>query len=232
VPLTEFSRIEVSKYYGTAQDALKQRGDDSALAKIITGNLLAAYANIQGSDGRVISFTKKDGSVEQGILLPKKFNFKDNVRQDFAIKDANDVFKLLKSGVTDILKTGVASRKGDIRIIHNTNTGGITIYTPKAKTTGGKWFLDKKLIGITGDFVSNGNTMMVSVPSSKAVAALSAVINKSPLYVLPSQADATKELLGYHEGQVNLKEDKPKFSRGEGVAKYSANDWQEWSRLP
>lgn len=216
VPLTEFSRIEVSKYYGTAQDALKQRGDDSALAKIITGNLLAAYANIQGSDGRVISFTKKDGSVEQGILLPKKFNFKDNVRQDFAIKDANDVFKLLKSGVTDILKTGVASRKGDIRIIHNTNTGGITIYTPKAKTTGGKWFLDKKLIGITGDFVSNGNTMMVSVPSSKAVSALSAVINKSPLYVLPSQADATKELLGYHEGQVNLKEDKPKFSRGTG----------------
>ncbi len=225
VPLTEFSRIEVSKYYGTAQDALKQRGDDSALAKIITGNLLAAYANIQGSDGRVISFTKKDGSVEQGILLPKKFNFKDNVRQDFAIKDANDVFKLLKSGVTDILKTGVASRKGDIRIIHNTNTGGITIYTPKAKTTGGKWFLDKKLIGITGDFVSNGNTMMVSVPSSKAVAALSAVINKSPLYVLPSQADATKELLGYNDGQIDLKEktktevpstDKPKFSRGTG----------------
>ena len=34
-----------------------------------------------------------------------------------------------KSGVTDILKTGVASRKSDIRIVHNTNTGGITIYT-------------------------------------------------------------------------------------------------------
>ncbi|WP_297920698.1 strawberry notch C-terminal domain-containing protein, partial [uncultured Agitococcus sp.] len=217
VPMTEFSRIEVSKYYGTAQDALKQRGDDSALAKIITGNLLAAYANLVGSDGRVISFTKKDGTTEQGILLPKKFNFKDNVRQDFAIKNASDVFKLLKSNVDDISKTGVASRKGDIRIVYNKRNDVITIYTPKSKSTGGKWFLDKKLIGITGDFVSNGTMMTVSVPSSKAVSALSAVINKSPLYVLPSQADATKELLGYHEGQVNLKEDKPKFSQSSTI---------------
>ena len=93
-----------------------------------------------GQMGVLFHLPKKDGTTEQGILLPKKFNFKDNVRQDFAIKDANDAFKLLKSDVTDILKTGVASRKGDIRIVHNTNTGGITIYTPKSKSTGGKWF--------------------------------------------------------------------------------------------
>ncbi|HNC02973.1 MAG TPA: strawberry notch C-terminal domain-containing protein, partial [Agitococcus sp.] len=205
VPMTEFSRIEVTKYYGTAQDALKPREGDAGLAKIITGNLLAGYANLVGSDGRVISFTKKDGTTEQGILLPKKFNFKDNVRQDFAIKDANDAFKLLKSDVTDILKTGVASRKGDIRIVHNTNTGGITIYTPKSKSTGGKWFLNKKLIDVVGDFVSSGNMMVVNVPSKKAIDALSIVIEKTPLYVLPSQAEATKELLGYYDGQVNLK---------------------------
>ncbi|HNN30079.1 MAG TPA: hypothetical protein PKL36_13635, partial [Agitococcus sp.] len=188
-------------------------------------NLLAGYANLVGSDGRVISFTKKDGTTEQGILLPKKFNFKDNVRQDFAIKDANDAFKLLKSGVTDILKTGVASRKGDIRIVHNTNTGGITIYTPKSKSTGGKWFLNKKLIDVVGDFVSSGNMMVVNVPSKKAIDALSIVIEKTPLYVLPSQAEATKELLGYYDGQVNLKsgsnpqdsDSKPKFSQSSTI---------------
>ncbi|HQV23478.1 MAG TPA: hypothetical protein PLJ88_10355, partial [Agitococcus sp.] len=225
VPMTEFSRIEVTKYYGTAQDALKPREGDAGLAKIITGNLLAGYANLVGSDGRVISFTKKDGTTEQGILLPKKFNFKDNVRQDFAIKDANDVFKLLKSDVTDILKTGVASRKGDIRIVHNTNTGGITIYTPKSKSTGGKWFLNKKLIDVVGDFVSSGNMMVVNVPSKKAIDALSIVIEKTPLYVLPSQAEATKELLGYYDGQVNLKsgsnpqdsDSKPKFSQSSTI---------------
>ncbi len=226
VPMTEFSRIEVTKYYGTAQDALKPREGDAGLAKIITGNLLAGYANLVGSDGRVISFTKKDGTTEQGILLPKKFNFKDNVRQDFAIKNASDVFKLLKSNVDDISKTGVASRKGDIRIVYNKRNDVITIYTPKSKSTGGKWFLNKKLIDIVGDFVSSGNMMTVDVPSKKAIDALSIVVEKTPLYVLPSQAEATKELLGYNDGQIDLKEktktevpstDKPKLSRSTGL---------------
>jgi hypothetical protein len=91
-----------------------------------------------------------------------------------------------------------------------------------------KWYKAIKCLrceATHGDFVSSGNMMMVNVPSKKAIDALSIVIEKTPLYVLPSQAEATKELLGYYDGQVNLKsgsnpqdtDNKPKFSQSSTI---------------
>ena len=46
----------------------------------------------------------------------------------------------------DILQNGRSKLVNDIRIVHNTNTGGITIYTPKSKINRRKMVLNKNLL--------------------------------------------------------------------------------------
>ena len=56
-------------------------GDTRQRAKIITGNLLAAYGLLKhGTKGRIITFTMEDGSTQQGILMSAKFNWKEDIR--------------------------------------------------------------------------------------------------------------------------------------------------------
>jgi hypothetical protein len=48
----------------------------------VTGNLLGAYGQLKpGSKGRIITFTMNDGSLEQGILMPIKFDWEKDVTE-------------------------------------------------------------------------------------------------------------------------------------------------------
>jgi hypothetical protein len=58
--------------------------DTRQRCKIIIGNLLGAYGLLKtGSKGRIINFTMNDGTEQQGILMPVKFDpEKDLIPQD------------------------------------------------------------------------------------------------------------------------------------------------------
>jgi hypothetical protein len=60
--------------------------DTRQRCKIITGNLLGAYGLLKtGSKGRIINFTMNDGTEQQGILMPVKFDpEKDLIPQEVA----------------------------------------------------------------------------------------------------------------------------------------------------
>lgn len=196
VPGSQWSKIEVAPLYGLSIDnAFRDQVEGSQTAKIVTGNLLAAYGEIKDAKGTIISFTKKDGSIEQGILLPKKFDFKQNTRGDFQFRSAKDAMTFLeRSSDPMTARFGIASRDAAVRV--RPAHGGIVVIVPKSKARGGKYFLDKNLLSITGDFVSDGNFMQALVRGPKQAQAVEWLMRKAPLYAMPSQAEEARSVLG------------------------------------
>ncbi len=199
VPATQFSKIEVSGIAPTfriEQLFKEQPPNQRETAKIITGNLLAAYGEIQGARGTIITFTKQDGTSEQGILLPKLFDYSKNTRGDYRLADGAAALKFLQqSEDKDIGRFGIMSRDGNVRVLPAGQ--GIRVQVPKSKLKGAKYFLDKGLIEAGGDFVTQGNFMVSSVDApADAVKMLDLLMKKQALYALPSMAEEAKALTG------------------------------------
>lgn len=207
VPATQFQKIEVSTIgqgYTIEQLFKEQPTDQRETAKIVTGNLLAAYGEIDGARGTIISFTKTDGTTEQGILLPKTFDFTKNTRGDYRLPTGAMALKFLQeSDNNDIGRFGIMSRDSVVRVLPNGK--GIAVQVPKSKLKGGKYFLDKGLIGVLGDFVTAGSYMKAKTDKpSDAISALDLLMKKQALYALPSMAEEAKAIT-----------EKPAFSRAQ-----------------
>lgn len=199
VPATQFQRIEQSAIQrGFSIDQLFREGppNQRETAKIITGNLLAAYGELRGVRGTIVSFTKQDGTIEQGILLPKAFDYGKNTRGDYRLQTGADALKFLQQSENgDIGRFGIMSRDSVVRVLPNES--GIRVQVPKSKLRGGKYFLDKGLIGQLGDFVTSGNNMVAETTDPKAAtAALDLLMKKQALYALPSMAEEAKAITG------------------------------------
>lgn len=199
VPATQFAKIEVSSIApGFKIEALfrEQPPNQRETAKIVTGNLLAAYGELQGVRGTIITFTKQDGTSEQGILLPKLFDYSKNTRGDYRLADGAAALKFLQQSENkDIGRFGIMTRDGVVRVLPSAQ--GVRVQVPKSKLKGGKYFLDKALIAAAGDFVSAGNFMTATVQTpADAVKVLDLLMKKQALYVLPSMADEAKQLTG------------------------------------
>jgi hypothetical protein len=193
VPATQFQGLEVADttIYATPKDVFGVvRSDMREEAKIITGNLLAAYGELGSTRGNIIHFTKADGTTEQGIQLPKRFEVKDHA-QDYRMRSGQHVVKFLKkSSNPAIEKIGIQSRDGNVRIVNERDH--LVMITPKSKARGGKYFLDPKITELTGDFVSQGNTMRVTLPRGKEAKVIDLVAKKAALYASPTMADEAK----------------------------------------
>ena len=198
VPATRFNQIETSRIGAYQLDSLFKEGpkDERQVAKIVTGNLLGAYGELQGVKGTIISFTKEDGTVDQGILLPKHFEFAKNTAGDFRLPTGEAAALFLRQSINkDIGKFGIQTRDGIVRVVPD--TGGIVIRVPKSKAKGGKFFLDEKLRAAAGgDFISKGSSMEVHVDQRDAAAALDVLMKKQALYTLPSMAREARDILG------------------------------------
>lgn len=197
VPATQFRKIEVSSIAPAFRiETLfkEQPANQRETAKIVTGNLLAAYGEIKGARGTIISFTKADGTIEQGILLPKLFDFSKNTQGDYRLRSGADALKFLqKSTNKDIGRFGIATRDGQVRVLPRGD--GVQVRVPKSKAQGARYFLDKNLIAVAGDFVSSANAMVANVDdAASAKKVLDMLMDKQALYALPSMADEAKSM--------------------------------------
>ena len=194
VPATQFDRIYVCGLYDKPEAVFRQSGAEPRdTAKIVTGNLLAAYGELKDTRGTIINFTKSDGTTEQGILLPKKFDFKQNTRGDYRLRSPEHALRFLRKSINPRIEDiGIASRDGNVRVV---NDGGkLLVITPKAKAKGGKYFLDHGITDLTGDFVSKGPTMRVAMPKGKETQVLDQLMKKGALYAAPSMADEARSM--------------------------------------
>ena len=197
VPATQFRKIEVSSIAPAFRiETLfkEQPANQRETAKIVTGNLLAAYGEIKGARGTIISFTKADGVIEQGILLPKLFDFSKNTQGDYRLRSGADALKFLQQSTNkDIGRFGIATRDGQVRVLPRGD--GVQVRVPKSKAQGARYFLDKNLIDVAGDFVSSANAMVANVDdAASAEKVLDLLMDKQALYALPSMADEAKSM--------------------------------------
>ena len=197
VPATQFKKIEVSSIAPAFRiETLfkEQPANQRETAKIVTGNLLAAYGELKGVRGTIISFTKSDGTIEQGILLPKLFDFGKNTQGDYRLRSGADALKFLqKSTNKDIGRFGISTRDGQVRVLPRGD--GVQVRVPKSKAQGARYFLDKNLIAVAGDFVSSANAMVANVEdAASAEKVLDMLMDKQALYALPSMADEAKSM--------------------------------------
>lgn len=227
VPATQFEKIVVSPiptggdiagYFRTPPEGERET------AKVITGNLLAAYGELKGSGGTIINFSKQDGSIEQGILLPKKFEYGRDTAGDYRFKSAADAARFLMESTADGLdKLGIASRDQAVRVVRDGSE--IEIRVPKSKLRGGKYFLDGPLREVVGDFTSKGSQMVATVRVSQRVPALEALLRKTSLYALPSMADDAKAMFG------QVETDAPAKPEGEAAFAENAPAPAGWSNI-
>jgi hypothetical protein len=126
---------------------------------IVTGNILAGYTNYPG---QIITYTKKDGTIGQGVLMGRQYDFeKDQAESPVRITSVENAMKFMlafKDGV-------ISSTDGNFRIENKSKSYRtlFKILTPAAKRTGGQFYLNKDITKITGDFYKSGSKMYANV---------------------------------------------------------------------
>lgn len=143
-----------------SRDVLKEFDENQDIGReertIVTGNLLAGIGSVQG--GQLINFTRDDGSVAQGLMMPKAFKLQDHI-SDQAIEFTHpQVIKFLQAE-----RNGMVHGSDKNLTIVNA-AGNFMIRVPKSKATGGQYFLDPALRrAAADDFVSRAGNMTVVV---------------------------------------------------------------------
>jgi len=83
VPGSQIKKITISNLGRNASPAelfTEYQSDSRQRCKIIVGNLLGAYGQLKpGKKGRIITFSMKDGSTKQGIIMPVKFDWEKDI---------------------------------------------------------------------------------------------------------------------------------------------------------
>lgn len=128
--------------------------EDKASRHVITGNLIAASAKLNGA-GAVTLYTKSDGSVETGILLPGGF---DPDRVGWTAVNVEFVAMSLLADGNELTNSA-----GTVRIKKDGDEYTLTL--PAAKATGGKFWQDPALnrAMVGGEFAVRGGMMRAEI---------------------------------------------------------------------
>jgi hypothetical protein len=120
---------------------------------MVTGNILAGFSQY---NGQIVSYTKKDGTIGQGVLMSRQFDFaKEQKNVPVKIKSADAASQFF--GATNDGAT-IGTPDAALRIIAR---GPVyTVIVPSSKKEGGTYFLDPGLTNaIGGDFYKTGGVM-------------------------------------------------------------------------
>lgn len=197
VPGTELLRIAtVDPYIGRNANVKQMFAPDETQssrqkAKIITGNLLAAYGELQkGVKGRIIAFTMAGGTVKQGILMPQKFDPETDLNQDYTMRSAEGAAAYLETARGVYL----AAKDGEVSVFHEKDDT-YSIRTTKSKAKSGRFFLDPRLLEMVdgGNFVTISDRMQATVREDELVPVLRNIMQKIALRPTSSNKELAQE---------------------------------------
>ncbi|MEM9803818.1 MAG: strawberry notch C-terminal domain-containing protein [Cyanobacteria bacterium P01_D01_bin.56] len=197
------------------QDVRQQR-------QVLTGNLVKACDRYP--EGKLLNFTDHKGRIRQGLLLPKSFDIADKLRNEPVVfETAQQVHRFLTE-VTEG-KGGLKTLDGNLSIRLHGSGEGLILEAPRAKETGGTYYLNSLLIDRIGkDFISRGETMRALVPPENAERTLNTIITINPIACVdPRYLPEAREQMGVKipeleeapDGQVLEVEDE--FIEGNGM---------------
>jgi hypothetical protein len=160
--INESTHKEVSAAFTDIHSASREK------RTIMTGQMLAAYGMF--NRGQLINFEMEDGSLRQGILMPRGFDVEAAeadlpVRFETAAQAA--AFMQGEEGVRFIHDKGKAVRLGSIN-----NSPNFVLRVPSARGAGGRYFLNQRLIAAMGgvEFVKAGKDMRATFDSANTPA--------------------------------------------------------------
>lgn len=187
--------IEIQRTQPWYEDHAKTVGNFESMQRevredryIAVGNMLAAFA-WTGNKGSIINFTDANGKIHQGILMARNFDLAKKM------KDAGVLLKSASEVKSRIDSDGsiVSSGEGNLEISKDGRySDSYSIYVDKSKRTGGKYYLDKGLTDITGDFISRSGKMHSQVYDDKIVPAINRMMQIGAKFVVESKAGAPK----------------------------------------
>lgn len=156
---------------------------------IVTGNILAGFAQYPG---QIISYTKKDGTTGQGVLMSRQFDFeKEQKTQPVRLATANDVMRFLN----EVGQSPVAGTSdGVLKIVMRGSQ--YEFQAAGSKREGGTYFLDPELTKAIGnDFYKRGGIMAARAwdeASAKAAVTYLMQGRGEPLYAQTNLEDARR----------------------------------------
>jgi len=153
-----------SSIISDVKDAFEEGATSSREDRIIlTGNMLAAYTF--NKTGRIINYTNDSGSVNQGVLMPKKFDL------DKAINAKPVIFGTPELALEYLNKSrnpinALKSSDNSVRIMPQYN-GHYKLYIPSAKTKNKAYLSNDDLLYSVAYnmFVKSGKEMVATVYS-------------------------------------------------------------------
>ncbi|MEM9805516.1 MAG: strawberry notch C-terminal domain-containing protein [Cyanobacteria bacterium P01_D01_bin.56] len=170
------------------QDVRQQR-------QVLTGNLVKACDRYP--EGKLLNFTDHKNRIRQGLLLPKSFDIADKLRNEPVVFDTAQQVHRFLTEVTEG-RGGLKTLDGNLSIRLHGSGEGLILEAPRAKETGGKYYLNSSLIDRIGkDFVSRGDTMRALVPPENAERTLNSIITINPIACVdPRYLPEAREQMG------------------------------------
>ncbi|HUE18085.1 MAG TPA: strawberry notch C-terminal domain-containing protein, partial [Planctomycetaceae bacterium] len=159
IPVSQLSKVE--QFRGPDWMGNYTRLANIATNKsVVTGNLIGGYGAINslGGEGRVITYTTKDGEVKTGIMMPRKFNPATSIKP---VTTGKDFVAMLRKSLP-ISTPGGAE-------FHWTH-GEISVRVPSSKLRGGKYWQDQRLLSLVagGEMRQVGGNMVGNVAEHNA----------------------------------------------------------------
>ncbi|MGI2907146.1 strawberry notch C-terminal domain-containing protein [Tolypothrix sp. VBCCA 56010] len=159
--------------------------------QIFTGNLLRAWEKFPG---KMVNFTDVQGNIRQGLLTQRGFD------ASAALEQMGVTMPTIEDAWRFLTEQGGQLKTADKHLtIKPGHSGTFLLQTPKAKDSGGKYYLDEELLEAAGaEFYSVGDRMECLV-DNEALSAVLALMMRSRGYALAAyeQREAARAMLGW-----------------------------------
>jgi len=179
---------------------------------ILTGNMLAAYGF--NKTGQIVNYTDENGDIQQGVLMPKKFDLKKAIEAKPVIFDAPEMAIDFVNDM-DVSIKSLRSDDNNVRLV--ISNYGNNLYVPASKAKGGMYFNNKRLTELLGNFVKRGSEMVVKVYPSEVQETIRALYQ-----LVDSMQPVSKEEGKKFLEKKGIKFSKTKKSTGSTVAEVTA----------
>lgn len=159
---------------------------------MVTGNLLAGYAKYPG---QILTYTKEDGTIGQGVLMNRQFDFdKEQKSQPVTVKTTDDAMRFMEEAGSHAT---IGTPDGVLRIMKKGSAWSLIV--PSSKREGGTFFLDQDLTGaIKGDFFKRGSQMVSTIyyPQDVRAGVEYLLRDRGETLVALTHTDKAREILG------------------------------------
>ena len=206
LPLSKFNTrregsaiVEVQKqdWFGTDVYALFDKYQEKGRInrQIFTGNIIKAFEKYP--KGKLVNYTDDRGNIRQGLIMPKEFDIRQELEQEPVAFSQPHQVKAFTTDLTE--RKGAVKTLDELLILKAQFRGeGFILQTPRARESGGKYYLDEKMLEAIGsDFYSVSDRMEIVVAAERLEQTLN-VIMKQRNYTLAAFdfKDIARDYLG------------------------------------